>query len=198
MTQATESTVTQLLYELQDGNRAALDRLYPLVYDELRVLAHGHRRRWHGDETLGTTALVHEAYLKLVGNEGIRTGSRAHFFAVAAKVMRHVLINYARARRQQKRGGDLQKLPLEALEALPNDAVLTDEQVETVAALDSALTRLEQTDNRLGQVVEFRFFGGMSIADTAAVLRVSPATVKRDWTLARAWLFRELQQHRDF
>jgi RNA polymerase sigma factor (TIGR02999 family) len=186
--------VTHLLEQLQAGDSAALDRLFPIVYEELRVLAHAHRQRWHGDETLGTTALVHEAYVKLVGVEQPGARSHAHFLAVAGKAMRHILCNYSRARRRLKRGGDLQQVPLDAVPdaAMPFD--LSDEQADALASLESALERLEQTDPRLSRMVECRFFGDMSIADTATALNLSPATVKRDWTLARAWLFREMQQ----
>jgi RNA polymerase sigma factor (TIGR02999 family) len=186
--------VTRLLDRMQLGDRAALDRLYPLIYQELRAVARVHRRRWRGDETLGTTALIHEVYLKLVGQEQVEARSRAHFLAIAGKAMRHVLSNYARARRARKRGGDQQRIPLEALEALPGAGVLSDSHADTIAALEVALSRLETENERLSLVVEYRFFGGMTIADTAEVLGTSPATVKRDWMLARAWLQRELQQ----
>jgi RNA polymerase sigma factor (TIGR02999 family) len=194
MTAATEATVTRLLDQLQSGHREALNQLYPLVYQELKALAHYHRRRWHGDDTLGTTALLHEAYLKLLGQRRLAARSRAHFFAVAAKAMRHILSNYAEARRRKKRGGDRERVSLETLDALPVRLDFTDEHAESLAVLDEALRRLEQTNDRLSQVVECRFFGGMSIADTAAALGVSPATVKRDWVLARAWLYREMQR----
>jgi RNA polymerase sigma factor (TIGR02999 family) len=189
-----ETTVTRVLNRLQHGNRAALDELFPLVYHELRRLAHRHRLRWHGDETLGTTALVHEAYLKLDGGQRLTARSRTHFLALAAKAMRQILGDYARARRRLKRGGDLHRVPLDALEAEPGQPVISEEQAETLTVLDAALGRLEQADSRLSQVVECRFFAGLSIADTAAVVGTSPATVKRDWMLARAWLYREMQQ----
>jgi RNA polymerase sigma factor (TIGR02999 family) len=197
VTQAIETTVTRLLKELQHGNRATLDELFPLVYHELRRLAHRHRRRWDGDETLGTTALVHEVYLKLVGGQRLAASNRAHFLAVAAKAMRQILGDYARARRRLKRGGDLHKVSLEVLEAVPGQLLISDQQAETLTMLDAALARLEQADSRLSQVVECRFFAGLSIADTAAVVGTSPATVKRDWTLARAWLYREMQRHNE-
>jgi RNA polymerase sigma factor (TIGR02999 family) len=184
--------VTRLLDRVQVGDRSALDRLYPLLYQELRQVARAHRRRWQGDETIGTTALIHEVYLKLVGQEQVEARSRAHFLAIAGKAMRHVLSNYARARRTRKRGGDQERLPLEVLEALPGAGALSDEQTDSAAALETALSRLEAENERLSRVVECRFFGGMSIADTAAALGTSPATVKRDWLLARAWLHREL------
>ena len=194
MTPASEATVTCLLDQLQRGHREALDQLYPLVYEELKALAHYHRRRWHGDDTLGTTALLHEAYLKLVGQRRLAARSRAHFFAVAAKAMRHILSNYAEARRRKKRGGDQERVSLRTLDELPARLDFTNEHAETLAVLDEALRRLEQTNGRLSQLVECRFLGEMSIADTATVLGVSPATVKRDWVLARAWLYREMQR----
>lgn len=197
MMPASETTVTRLLDQLQRGQREALDQLYPLVYEELKALAHYHRRRWHGDDTLETTALLHEAYLKLLGQRQLAARSRAHFFAVAAKAMRHILSNYAEARRRKKRGGDRERVSLETMDAMPVRLDFTDEQAETLASLDEALGRLEQTNSRLSQLVECRFFGGMSIADTATALGVSPATVKRDWLLARAWLYREMQRPGD-
>lgn len=189
------TTVTQLLGRVQAGDRSALDRLYPLLYQELRQVARAHRRRWRGDETIGTTALIHEVYLKLIGQEQVEARSRAHFLAIAGKAMRHVLSNYARARRTRKRGGDQQRVPLEVLEALPGTGAMSDDHADTVAALEAALSGLEEANERLSRVVECRFFGGMSIADTAEVLGTSPATVKRDWLLARAWLQRELEEH---
>jgi RNA polymerase sigma factor (TIGR02999 family) len=193
MVDSTQTTVANLLRELQAGNRAALGDLFPLVYDELRALAHRQRRRWHGDFTLNTTALVHEAYLKLVDQTRLDVDNRAHFLGVAAKAMRHILCNYARDRRTIKRGGDLQRLPLEQIDALPEKITLSQDQAAILVALDDALKQLETVDNRLSDVVDCRFFGAMSIEDTAAALALSPATVKRRWTLARSWLYRELQ-----
>ena len=138
--------------------------------------------------------LLHEAYLKLVGQRRLAARSRAHFFAVAAKAMRHILSNYAEARRRKKRGGDQERVSLRTLDELPARLDFTNEHAEMLAVLDEALRRLEQTNGRLSQLVECRFLGEMSIADTATVLGVSPATVKRDWVLARAWLYREMQR----
>jgi RNA polymerase sigma factor (TIGR02999 family) len=193
MAEPIETTVTRLLEQLDGGHRSALDQLFPLVYGELRALAHSHRQRWFGDETLGTTALVHEAYLKLVGQQWLGTRNRAHFLATAAQAMRHILSNYAEARRRLKRGGGAQKVSLDATGVEPAAVDLTDDQAEMLDALDVALTRLNQTNARLSRVVECRFFAGMSIADTAVALESSPATIKRDWVLARAWLYREIQ-----
>ena len=193
MVESTQKTVTNLLRELQVGNQAALGDLFPLVYNELRALAHRQRRRWRGDFTLNTTALVHEAYLKLVDQKRLKADSRVHFLAVAAKAMRHVLCNYARDRRRIKRGGDLQKLSLDEMDILPEIVTLSHDQAVILAALDDAIKQLETVDKGLSDIVECRFFGAMSIEDTATALGLSPATVKRRWTLARSWLYRTLQ-----
>jgi RNA polymerase sigma factor (TIGR02999 family) len=168
--------------------------VFRLVYDELHAIAHKQRRAWHGDLTLGTTALVHEAYLKLVGQRRIAAESRAHFLGIAAKSMRHVLCNHAKSRTRQKRGGDVEHVTLDT-DTHAASIGLSDEQRDTLQALDDALRKLERLDKRQSEIVECRFFGGMSIEDTALALGVSPATVKRQWTLARAWLFREMRQH---
>lgn len=186
-------TVTRLLERLDEGDAGALEELFPIVYRELRALAHAQRRRWHGDETLGTTALVNEAYLKLVGQERVRARDRAHFLAVAATAMRQILSNYAEAHRRLKRGGAMLRVSPEVLDALPAWLEFGDDDADTLAALDLALSRLAETDARLARVVECRWLAGLSIPDTAAALGSSPATVKRDWVLARAWLYRELQ-----
>lgn len=183
-----EGEVTRLLIEIKGGNRQAQADLIPLVYDELRRLAHAHMRRERPEHTLQATALVHEAYLKLVDAPAIDWRGRAHFFAVAAQSMRRILVDYARAQRADKRGGPEHKLSLE--EAL----VLTDAKREELLALDGALVKLAARDPRLAQVVEMRFFGGLSTEETAAVLGVSPRTVKRDWTVARAWLYEEISR----
>jgi len=190
-----QDEVTRLLDALQHGDRAALDRLVPLVYDELRGLAHGQRQRWQGDHTLDTTALVHEAYLKLVDQSRASWESRAHFLATAAKAMRHILINYARDRRAQKRGGDQPKLSLEELsEGLGGTAVLSDDRAELLIALDAALTKLEQVNERQSRIVECRFFGGLTIEETAAALGISTASVSRGWALAQVRLFQDVQR----
>ena len=178
--------VTRLLTAMAGGDRAAFDELLPLVYDRLHVIAHRQLRRERAGHTLATTDLVHEAYFSLVGIDRVSWADRAHFLAVAARAMRRVLINYAVARGAQKRGGDRQQTTLD-VDALP--ARLPDEQI---LALDEALRRLEARNERYGRIVECRFFAGMSIEETATALGISPATVKRDWTLARAWLHREI------
>ena len=187
------ASITGLLQAVKRGDREALEELFPLVYHELSMLAHQQRRMWHGDLTLNTTALVHEVYLKLVDQQRLPAESRAHFFAVAAKAMRHILCNYARDRGRKKRGGGIPHLRLEPGKDLAADVQLSDEQIETLAALDESLQGLERIAERQARVVECRFFGGMSVDDTAAALGMSPRTVKRDWMFARAWLRREMQ-----
>ena len=185
---------SSLAEALATGDPASLDALFPLVYSELGRLAHLQRRRWHGDLTLTTTALVHEAYLKLAGQQQLPTESRAHFFALASTAMRHILCNYARDRLRQKRGGGRPHLDLEHAEHLNRAALdLSDDQTDRLAALDEALRSFERIAPRQCRVVECRFFGGMSVEDTAAVLGVSPRSVKRDWAFALAWLRREMQ-----
>jgi RNA polymerase sigma factor (TIGR02999 family) len=178
--------VTRLLAATAKGDRAAYDELLPLVYDELCGIAHRHLRGERPGHTLATTDLVHEAYFALVGIERVSWVDRAHFLAVAARAMRRVLIDHAKARSAKKRGGGHQRADLD-VDALP--ASMPD---ELVLALDDALQRLEQRDERYGRVVECRFYAGMSIEETASALEVSPATVKRHWSMARAWLHREL------
>jgi RNA polymerase sigma factor (TIGR02999 family) len=190
---APHATITGLLDAVGGGDREALNALFPLVYDELRSLARQQRRRWHGDITLDTTALVHEAYLKVAAQKQPPPNSRAHFFAVAAKAMRHILCNYARDRRRMKRGGGVQHVRLESGDELADQLHLSEDQTDKLAALDEALEALERIAGRQARVVECRFFGGMTLEDTASALDVSPRTVKRDWTFARAWLRREME-----
>ena len=186
-------SIGELMRAVERGDRAALDALFPLVYDELTILARQQRRAWHGDLTLNTTALVHEAYLKVVGQRRIPSDSRAHFFGVAAKAMRHILSNHARDRRRQKRGASVTHLPLTPALDVASQVQLSDDQTDMLAALDEALQELERIAPRQARVVECRFFGGMSIEDTATVVGISPRTVKRDWTFAQAWLRRDMQ-----
>jgi RNA polymerase sigma factor (TIGR02999 family) len=194
---SSRGTITELLRAVERGDRQAFDALFPLVYDELRLLARQQRRTWHGNLTLNTTALVHEAYLKVIGQERLPAESRAHFFAVAAKAMRHILCNYARDRSRKKRGGGVAHVPLDPGHDLAPHVQLSDDQTDTLAALDESLQALERIAERQARVVECRFFGGMSIEDTAAALGTSPRTVKRDWTFARAWLRRDMQLRLD-
>lgn len=195
MADRAQTTVTRLLGELRSDNPEAFRELFPLVYHELLELAHRQRRRWHGDNTMGTTALVHEAYLKLVDQEKVAAETRVHFFALAAKAMRHILCNYARGRQAKKRGGDVEKVSLADRTEVPDQLpMFSEEQAERLAALDVVLQRLEQVNPRRSQVVECRFFGGMTVDDTAAALGISPRTVKRDWAVAQAWLHREMNE----
>ncbi len=183
----TRSDVTQALVELSDGDRGALDRLLPMVYDHLRGLAERELRRERAHHTLTPTALVHEAYLKLVQLDRISWRGRAHFFGACAQAMRRILISYARMKKADKRGAGIEPVPIDdvmiAAQTRPGDLV----------ALDEALDRLAQMSERQARIVECRFFAGMGVEETAEALDVSPATVKRDWTAARAWLNKELR-----
>lgn len=183
--QVPDQQVTQLLGELAAGDTAAAQRLLPLVYEELRSLASACFKRERSDHTLQPTALVHEAFLKLVHEPDSRWESRAHFYRVAAQAMRRVLVNHARERDRQKRGGERRRLPLE-------DFDVATTQAPDFLALDVALEKLGTVDARKEQVVQLRYFGGFNIDDTARILDISPAQVKRDWTTARAFLIREL------
>lgn len=194
MEEGPEGTVGRLLNDLRAGDRSALDELYQIVYGELRILAHRQRRRWDASGMLNTTALVHEAYLKLVRQHRIRFETRAHFFAVAATAIRHIVSNYARDRQARKRGGDVRVVSLSEMGTRADGELrVSDEHVELLVAIDEALGRLETVNPRQRDVVECRFFGGMSVEETAVAVGVSPRTVKRDWMLAQAWLQRELQ-----
>jgi len=186
---AAPQQVTELLRSWARGDRSALDRLVPLVHDELHRLAHRCMRQEQAGHTLQTTALVDEAYLRLVDADNVRWEDRTHFFAIAATVMRRILVDFARARRAKKREAILLKAPVD-LERLQVAAPQPDADI---VALDDALQSLAVFDARGARVVELRYFGGLSIEETAEVLGVSPKTVKRDWAAARAWLMGELQ-----
>lgn len=190
---AGQASITNLLVAVQRGDGSALDALFPLVYDELVVLAHRQRQRWHGALTLNTTAVVHEAYMKLMEQKRLPADSRAHFFAIAATAMRHILCNYTRDRSRMKRGGGVPHLSIGPGQDPAGQLHFSVEQIDTLSALDEALERLEQASERQARIVECRFFGGMSVEDTATALGISPRTVKRDWSFARAWLRREMQ-----
>jgi RNA polymerase sigma factor (TIGR02999 family) len=180
------SPVTELLVRWRGGDREALEQLMPLVYEELRRLAHYYLSRERSDHTLQSTALVHEAYLRLSGPNPPQWQNRAHFFGIAAHVMRQILVEYARGRGAAKRGGDAITLTLD-------DAIALPQQMDVdVIALDAALSALSNLDAQQGRIVELRFFAGLTIEDTSEVLGISPATVKRDWITARAWLFRAM------
>lgn len=186
MTSPSPDEVTQLLLDWNSGDKAALDRLMPVVYEELRRLAHHYLGRERRGHTLQTTAIVNEAYLHLINQRNVQLQNRAHFFGIAAHLMRRVLAEYARSRHYAKRGGGAQQVSLE--EAM----TVSEERVADMMALDDALNTLAEIDERKSRIVEMRFFGGLSIEETAEVLGVSPGTVMRDWTLTKAWLRREI------
>lgn len=188
MAYTSNDNVTLLLSQLSEGDQSVLPRLIPLVYEELRHLAARHMRYERPNHTLRTTALVHEAYIRLVEQRQVNWKGRAHFFGIAAQLMRRILVDHARSRLRKKRGGEQQRLPLE------ESAVLSLEQSAEVVAVDEALGRLAKLDPRQNQIVELRFFGGLSTEETAEVLCVSGRTVEREWTLAKAWLYMELQE----
>jgi RNA polymerase sigma factor (TIGR02999 family) len=195
MGSAAPQTVTRLLHEVRAGNREAFSELLPLVYGELCQIAGRHREHWDGEETLDTTALVHEAYLRLVDQSAPQWQSHPHFLAVASTAMRQILLDYAKRKHAAKRGGRHQHVPLHKIEdALKRAGDLSEARSEALIALNDSLRRLEQHDARLSRIVECRFFGGMTIQDTAEALGVAPATVSRGWVMAKAWLYRDLKQ----
>ncbi|MDQ3749194.1 MAG: sigma-70 family RNA polymerase sigma factor [Acidobacteriota bacterium] len=183
------SEITQMLRECSDGKQEAWDNLLPLVYDELHRQAARFLRKERQGHTLQTTALIHEAYLKLIDQRDVNWESRTHFFAIAAQAMRRILVDYARTTHRKKRGGDDIKLPLE--EAM---LVVAEEKSVDLIALDEALNKLAEQDEQQARVVELRYFSGLSLDETAAALRVSRATVANDWNMAKVWLFRELRK----
>jgi len=180
--------VTQLLADWGRGDRSALEKLLPLVHAELRRIAQRQMSHERPGHTLQATALVNEAYLKLAGQQEFEWQNRAHFFAVAAQVMRHILIDHARAHARDKRGGGAIQV------SLNEAAMLAEDQAEHFVALDEALRTLEQIDPQKGRIVELRYFGGLSIEETAEVLNISPRTVRREWQRARAWLYRMISE----
>lgn len=182
--------VTNLLRDWSDGDERALEKLIPLVYHELHKAAHHYMAREGPDHTLQTTALVNEVYLRLVGVRGVTWQNRAHFLALCARLMRRILTDFARSRRSLKRGGQAEHVPLD------EGLVISNEPRADLVALDDALKSLESLDPRKSQVVELRFFGGLSVKETAEVLNVSPETVLRDWRLAKDWLVCELSKER--
>jgi RNA polymerase sigma factor (TIGR02999 family) len=187
LAQESSSSITALLVRWRSGDQQALDALMPLVYDELRRVAQHYLRRERSDHTLQSTALVHEAYLRLAGQSQPQWQNRAHFFGIAAHLMRQILVEHARGRGAAKRGGNALRLELD-------ESLATAQQTDVdVIALDVALQQLSELDAQQGRIVELRFFGGLTIEDTSEVLGVSPATVKRDWVTARAWLFRAMK-----
>ena len=188
MSQQVSENITQLLIDLSNGDRNAVDLLLPVIYDELRKLAANYLRRERPDHTLQPTALVHEAYLHLVDQTRVNWQNRAHFFGVAAQIMRRLLIDHARKHNAEKRGQDYEKLSLD--ENIDRSVERSGELI----ALDDALNTLASFDEQKARLVELRYFGGLSIEETADVLGVTPTTVKRHWRLAKAWLYGELQR----
>ncbi len=182
-----EPDVTALLIEIANGNQAAQEKLVPLVYDQLKRLARRYMRRERAGHTLQTTALVHEAYLKLVGQHSPHWQGRAQFYGIAAQLMRRILIDHARRHLREKRGGTQVIVPLE------EGLAFTPEHSEDLLKLDEALDRLSKLDPRQSRIVELRFFGGLSVEETSRFLNVSPITVKRDWAVAKVWLYGELR-----
>lgn len=191
MEESTQNTrqITQMLKEWSEGNRQVLDHLMPLVYEELRRQASRYLRKERDGHTLQTTALIHEAYLKLIDQNQVKWQNRSHFFAIAAQAMRRILVDYARERHREKRGGAAENLPIEEAAFV----VSTEKSVDLVA-LDEALTRLAEFDERQARVVELRYFSGLSIDETAEVLDISNVTVRRDWNLAKAWLHQQISK----
>ena len=197
-----QQPVTQLLAQWRDGDEHAFAQLSALMYEELRQLAQRHLRRERSDHTIQKTALVNEAFVRLVGQQSVDWQSRAHFIGLASKLMRRVLVDYARARLADKRGGGAGVLSLDEMAAPEADEApdttptalqhLDAHTQEEVSAIDQALQRLEQIDARQAQIIEMRYFGGLTVEQTAEAIGISEATVKREWTLARAWLRREL------
>ena len=183
------SKATELLLAWSNGDESAFDRLVPLVYQELRALAQRYLRQERPDHTLQPTALVNEAYVRLIDANRIQWHNRAHFLAVAAQTMRRILVEFARQRHRQKRGGDVVRVTID-------EAEVAQEKSADLVALSDALSVLATFDPRMGQVVELRFFGGLSVQETADVLKVSPETVMRDWKTAKVWLLRELSQEK--
>jgi RNA polymerase sigma factor (TIGR02999 family) len=181
-----QQDVTKLLVDWRGGDQAAFDKLMLVVYDELHLLAHRYMGRERGNHTLQTTGLVNEAYLRLMGRQDSDWQNRAHFFAVAAQVMRHLLIDYARARQYARRGGNALRVTLD------EGIAVTPESSVDLLALNEALDRLDAIDERKRRIVELRYFSGLSVEETAEVLGVSAITVKREWLKAKAWLYREL------
>ncbi len=193
MTRSTPSPheITRLLIDWSHGSQDALDDLFPLVYEELRRLAHHYMTREHPGHTLQTTAVVHEAYLRLIDQKHVQWQNRAHFFAIAAQMMRRILITHAQSHAYAKRGGGAPKVSLDEA------AVLSPARAGELIALDDALKDLALIDERRSQVVELRFFGGLNNEEVAEVLKISPNTVTRDWNVAKAWLYREMNKEQD-
>jgi RNA polymerase sigma factor (TIGR02999 family) len=190
MSEHTPSEITQMLLELTEGNQEVVNKILPHIYDELRRLAGGYLRRERSDHTLQPTALVHEAYMKLIDQNRVKWKNRAHFFGIAAQVMRRILLDHARKHQADKRGGEAEILPLEE-EIL----VVSHDRSAELIALDDALEALAEIDPQKARVVELRYFGGLSIEETAEVTGVSVPTVNRQWRMAKAWLYSQLAKN---
>ena len=188
MSNKSSPNITVLLNQISDEDDRAVERILPLVYDELRRISSKYLSDEYRKNTFQTTELVHEAYIKLIGNQHISWQSRAHFYGIAARTMRQILVDSARKRKSLKRGSGSTNLSLDDVQIIAGGS---DEQI---LALDEALTKLEKVESRSSKIVELRYFSGLTIEETAEMLKISPATVKRDWQFAKAWLYREIQQ----
>jgi RNA polymerase sigma factor (TIGR02999 family) len=186
MLNATSQQISRLLFDWSSGNHFALEELFPLVYDELRQIARRYMRRQRLGHTFQTTELIHEAYLKIARQDDINWQNRAHFFGVAAQAMRHILVDYARSKQSQKRGGIHQQITLD------ETALISKDNSGELVSLNETLEKLGKLDERKFRVVGMKFFGGLSIEEIAEVLKISPKTLKRDWQFSRTWLLREL------
>lgn len=194
MSQQQLPEITRILKSWSGGNREAVDDLIPLVYDELHKVAAQYLRRQRADHTLQPTALVNEAYLKLIDISNVNWQDRAHFFAVASQTMRHILVDHARSQAREKRGGGAQKLSLDEAISFSKDNEADFEKEVDLLLLDEILRQLEEIDEQQSKIVELRFFGGLTVEETAVVLHISPATVKREWRIAKAWLFGRMKK----
>ena len=190
MSEQAPNEITRMLIELTDGNRDVVDQILPHIYDELKRLASSYLRRERSDHTLQPTALVHEAYMKLIDQKRVHWQNRAHFFGIAAQVMRRILLDHARKHQAGKRGGEVEKLPIEE-EIL----VVSHDKSAELIALDDALQELAKLDEQKAKVVELRYFGGLSIEETAEVMGVSVPTINRQWRMAKAWLYSQIAQN---
>lgn len=187
--QGSKNQITQLLNDFGQGNKLVLNEILPLVYDELRKISSKYLRDEHRKHTFQTTELVHEAFIRLIGDENISWESRAHFFGIAANSMRQILVDYARKRTAKKRGEGKSNISLDSAQEI---SIQSNEQI---IALDNALKKLESLEERSSKIVELRFFSGLTIEETAQAMNISPATAKRDWNFAKAWLYKEIQQN---
>lgn len=190
--------ITRLLHKYNAGDHEAFDKLFEFVYSDLYQIANKRRQEWQGDHTINATALLHELYLKLVDQSVANWQARSHFYATASRAMRQILINYARDRMRIKRGGNQIKIPFDELAlTVSGELTFNDQRAEALIVLDEALKRLDEQNPRLSRIIECRFFGGMTIKETAVALDISPMTVKRSWKMAQLWLYREMKLQLD-